>query len=109
MPLEIRPFRLADWPAVGNRLEPVVRAGETFPHDPAISEAEARSLWVQPSQAVIVAIDADGVVVGGHLCAGSLVRTTAEVPLAELPAWRLRRSLDPATGYRELQIGPMPS
>jgi predicted DNA-binding protein with PD1-like motif len=33
-----------------------------------------------------------GAVIGGHLCVGSLVRTTAE--------------LDPATGYAELQISP---
>ena len=27
------------------------RAGETFPHDPAISEAEAQLAWVEQSQA----------------------------------------------------------
>jgi hypothetical protein len=41
-PLQIRPYAAADWPAVWALLEPVFRAGETFPHDPAISEAEAR-------------------------------------------------------------------
>jgi predicted DNA-binding protein with PD1-like motif len=65
--------------------------------------------WGQGAHLHLAVADSKGVVSGGHLCAGSLVRTTAEVPLAELPAWRLRRSLDPATGYRELQIGPMPS
>ena len=53
--------------------------------------------------------DHQGVVTGGHLCAGSLVRTTAEVLLTEVPHWQLRRELDPATGYRELQIRPFPS
>ncbi len=28
-------------------LEPVFRAGETFPHDPSITETEARALWVE--------------------------------------------------------------
>ena len=47
-------------------LEPVFRAGETFPHDPAISEAEARVAWVDQSQAVMVAEDAAGAVVGTY-------------------------------------------
>jgi hypothetical protein len=45
-------------------LEPVFRAGQTFPHDPAITEAEAQVAWVEQSQAVIVAVDGAGVVVG---------------------------------------------
>jgi len=45
-------------------------------------------------------------VMGGHLCHGSLVRTTAELLLAVLPAQQgLRRSHDAATGYDELVIG----
>ena len=47
-----------------------------------------------------------GAVIGGHLCAGSLVRTTAELVLGLLPQWRFCRELDPATGYAELQISP---
>ncbi|MCP9928477.1 GNAT family N-acetyltransferase [Cyanobium sp. CH-040] len=45
--MQIRPFQPADWPGVWQVLEPVFRAGETFPHDPAISAAEARMLWVE--------------------------------------------------------------
>ena len=47
-------------------LEPVFRAGETFPHDPAISEAEAQLAWVEQSQAVMVAVDPAGPVVGTY-------------------------------------------
>ena len=47
-------------------LEPVFRAGETFPHDPAISEAEAQLAWVEHTQAVMVAVDAAGAVVGTY-------------------------------------------
>ncbi|MEB3264451.1 MAG: GNAT family N-acetyltransferase [Synechococcus sp.] len=61
----IRPLEPADWPAVWGLLEPVFRAGETFPHDPAITEAEAQALWVEQSQAVLVAIDAAGEAVVG--------------------------------------------
>ncbi len=42
------------------------RAGETFPHDPAITEAQARLLWIEQTQAVMVAVDADAVVVGTY-------------------------------------------
>jgi L-amino acid N-acyltransferase YncA len=65
-PLQIRPFEAADWPAVWALLEPVFRAGETFPHDPAISEAEAQVTWVEQSQAVMVAVDASGALVGTY-------------------------------------------
>lgn len=47
-------------------LEPVFRAGETFPHDPAITEAQARLLWIEQTRAVMVAVDAAGVVVGTY-------------------------------------------
>ena len=55
-PLQIRPFEAADWPALWALLEPVFRAGETFPHDLA-SQA-----WVEQSQAVMVAVDPAGAV-----------------------------------------------
>ncbi len=42
------------------------RAGETFPHDPAISEAEAKVAWVEQSQAVMVAVNAAGALVGTY-------------------------------------------
>ncbi|MFN9990909.1 MAG: GNAT family N-acetyltransferase, partial [Cyanobacteriota bacterium] len=65
-PLPIRAFEAADWPAVWALLEPVFRAGETFPHDPAISEAKARVAWVEQNQAVMVAEDATGALVGTY-------------------------------------------
>lgn len=49
-----------------------------------------------------------GTVTGGHLCPGSLVRTTAELVVGLLPEWHFSRKLDPATGYAELQIRPLP-
>jgi len=64
--LQIRPYEAADWPAVWALLEPVFRAGETFPHDPAISEAEAQLAWVEQTQAVMVAVDPAGALVGTY-------------------------------------------
>jgi predicted DNA-binding protein with PD1-like motif len=54
----------------------------------------------------IAIADNSGAVLGGHLCAGSLVRTTAELVLGLLQEWRFWRELDPATGYPELRISP---
>ena len=67
------------------------------------------SLCSDGSHLHITVADAHGSVLGGHLCAGSLVRTTAEVLIARLPQWQLRRVLDPSTRYPELQISPRPS
>jgi predicted DNA-binding protein with PD1-like motif len=54
----------------------------------------------------IAVAGSSGTVIGGHLCAGSLVRTTTELVIGLLPEWRFCRQLDPATGYAELQIHP---
>ena len=54
----------------------------------------------------IAVADRRGTVIGGHLCAGSLVRTTAELVIGLLPDWQFSRELDPATGYPELRITP---
>ena len=56
----------------------------------------------------IAVADCTGALIGGHLCAGSLVRTTAELVVALLPDWQFSRELDPATGCAELQIRPAP-
>jgi predicted DNA-binding protein with PD1-like motif len=51
--------------------------------------------------------DAQGRVLGGHVSAGCVVRTTAELLLALLPEQRFSRPLDAATGYPELRIDPL--
>jgi predicted DNA-binding protein with PD1-like motif len=56
----------------------------------------------------IAVADNAGTVTGGHLCPGSLVRTTAELVVGLLPEWHFSRELDPATGYAELKIRPLP-
>jgi len=48
--------------------------------------------------------DASGRVLGGHVCAGCEVRTTAELLIAPLPPGSLVREFDAATGYPELVI-----
>ncbi|MES2759857.1 MAG: PPC domain-containing DNA-binding protein [Pseudomonadota bacterium] len=48
--------------------------------------------------------DAQGRVVGGHVAARCIVRTTAEVLLALLPDHEFTRELDAGTGYPELVV-----
>jgi hypothetical protein len=51
------PYGPADWAALWGLLEQVFRAGEAFPHEPTITEAEARMAWVDLNQAMMVAVD----------------------------------------------------
>lgn len=48
--------------------------------------------------------DAAGRCIGGHVCYGCAVRTTAEVLLMLLPDWHFSRAPDPQTGWAELVI-----
>lgn len=43
----------------------------------------------------IAVADASGAVIGGHLCSGSLVRTTAELVIGLLPEWDCGRWIRP--------------
>ena len=45
-----------------------------------------------------------GQVLGGHVAAGCIVRTTAEVLLGLLPEWEFAREPDAVTGYDELVV-----
>ena len=66
----------------------------------------AGSLAPGASHLHIAVADAQGRVVGGHAGYGCIVRTTAEVLIALLPAWHFSRDPDPATGWNELFIAP---
>jgi uncharacterized protein len=49
--------------------------------------------------------DGEGHAYGGHLVEGCLIYTTAEIVLGELVDLKFMRVVDPATGYKELEIG----
>jgi len=50
--------------------------------------------------------DKTGKTLGGHLSEGSVVYTTLEVALGELPNLEFKRELDPASTYNELKVVP---
>jgi len=60
--MEIRPFGDEDWPPVWAIVRDVVRAQDTFAYDPAMTEGEARALWVEsPPGLTVVAADGERV------------------------------------------------
>jgi len=59
--LRIRPYQPQDWPAVWSIIEPILRAGETYPQPPGMTEGQARAWWVDAHRAVFVA-EQDGLV-----------------------------------------------
>ncbi|MCS7002371.1 MAG: DNA-binding protein [Dehalococcoidia bacterium] len=50
--------------------------------------------------------DGAGRMVGGHLQDGAIVRTTAEIAIADLAEYAFTRPVDPETGYDELLVSP---
>jgi GNAT superfamily N-acetyltransferase len=56
--MQVREFDDPDWPQVWAMIREVVRAQETFPYDPDLSEDQARSTWVEsPPGRTVVAAD----------------------------------------------------
>lgn len=66
--LSIRDASADDWPAIWPFFSEIVTAQETYAYDPALTEEQARALWMSPSTAALsrttVAIDAEGTVLG---------------------------------------------
>ena len=64
--IDIKPFEERDWPLVWGIIEPVFRAGETYPYSPNISEKEARQAWIEVPAATFVAMDENEVILGTY-------------------------------------------
>lgn len=57
--MEIRPATAADWPAIWEMLEPVVRAGEVYALPRDMTEDAACAYWLAPTKETFIA-EADG-------------------------------------------------
>jgi len=66
----------------------------------------AGSLCADGAHLHMAVSNAEGRVYGGHVAAGCIVRTTAEILLVRLNGVRFSRELDPRTGFPELSIHP---
>jgi L-amino acid N-acyltransferase YncA len=60
----IREADRADWPAMWPFMRKIIQAGETFSYDRDLSEDDARTIWFQPGSRSVVAVDADGTILG---------------------------------------------
>ena len=81
----IREARAGDWPRIWPIVHDVVTEQRTFPYDPAMTEPEARRLWLlEPPARVVVAVDGERVTgtanmyanrpgPGSHVASGSLM------------------------------------
>ena len=81
----IREARDGDWPRIWPIVHDVVTGQRTFPYDPAMTEPEARRLWLlEPPARVVVAVDGERVTgtanmyanrpgPGSHVASGSLM------------------------------------
>lgn len=66
MNFTVREQRDDDWPALWRVLEPVFRAGETYPLPRDVSEYDARAYWIKTDGYNGVALDGDGAIVGAY-------------------------------------------
>jgi L-amino acid N-acyltransferase YncA len=64
--ITIRTFAEEDWQRVWHIMQPVIRAGETYPYARDLQEPGAREFWLDNPQQTYVAIDADGHLVGTY-------------------------------------------
>lgn len=56
--MNIRPFAETDWPQIWPIMRQIVRAADTFAYDPAMTEAEARAIWIEsPPGLTVVALE----------------------------------------------------
>jgi L-amino acid N-acyltransferase YncA len=66
--MEIRPITEADWPQVWAVIQDVVTAEETFAYDPAMTEEQARDIWInEPPGRTVVAVEGDRVLGTAHM------------------------------------------
>lgn len=64
-PFTIRPATDVDWPRLWPIVEGVVREGETYAYPLDLTSEQARDVWMErPPGATVVAVDADGAVLG---------------------------------------------
>ncbi len=64
--ISVREFTDDDWPAVWSLMEPVIRAGDTYPYALDMDEAGARHMWLEVTEKAYVACDDDGAILGTY-------------------------------------------
>jgi hypothetical protein len=99
-PLLIRRAKTVDHDAIWRILEPVIRAGETYPLPHDMSKAEAIEYWIRPDRETFVA-EEDGRLVGTYYPS----RQSARWPRAcgELRLYNCKRRYGAGSGTRDVR------
>lgn len=64
--IEIRSLEEKDWPDVWCFMEPVIRAGETYPYAQDMDSTAAHQMWIDATHAAYVAEDEAGNILGTY-------------------------------------------
>ena len=64
--ITVRALEEHDWPAVWTLMEPIIRAGESYPYAMDMTEEGARHMWLEVTHAAYVAEDEDGEILGTY-------------------------------------------
>lgn len=64
--ITIRKLGESDWANVWEFIEPVVRAGETYPYAMDMTSAQAHHMWVDATETSYVAEDGSGELIGSY-------------------------------------------
>ncbi len=62
----LRELQERDWPLVWRLMEPVIRAGETYPYAMDMTVNQARHMWLEVTEAAYVAQDEEGELLGTY-------------------------------------------
>ena len=69
MTIRIREYQPDDWPRVWTMMEPVIRAGETYPYAMDMDSDGAHAMWIEKTDRVYVAEDEEGDLLGTYYIA----------------------------------------
>ena len=62
--IRLREFRENDWPQIWQFMEPIIRAGETYPYALDMTVDQARRMWLDVPESTYVAEDDSGTLLG---------------------------------------------
>ena len=105
------------WPQIWDFLQPVFAAGESYPVDPNVSEADARAYWLASTKTTFVAIDtssqevlgsyyirANSESLGAHICnCGYIVNSSSRGRGVATKMCQHSQEYARAQGYRGMQ------
>jgi len=64
--IDIRPLEKKDWPQVWQFMEPVIRAGETYPYAMDMTAEDAHHMWLTVTESAYVAVADSGEILGTY-------------------------------------------